>query len=159
MITATLSVDDYISAHRLDKSRVRTIVYLVALAVLIVGVALAIAGVKWAVIVICTGGGGLLGQWWDDRVGLPNKVRKLYGQFKGISDPLTFSWDAETIEGRGADGHGRRKWRDYVRFKENDDVFLLYLTDTLWHVFPKRWFIDAGQLEEFRTYASRAGET
>jgi hypothetical protein len=159
MITATLTVDDYISAHRLHYQRLRRIVHIVGTVLLIVGAILAFTSVKWAPIVIFGSIFGLLGQWWEDRYGIPTKVRKLYHQFKGLSEPLTFHWDAEKIEGQNADGHARRKWRDYVRLKENDEVILLYITDQLWHVYPKRWFTDLGQLEEFRRYASTAGET
>jgi hypothetical protein len=45
-----------------------------------------------------------------------------------------------------------------VRLKENNEVFLLYITDQLWEVFPKRCFSPA-QIEEFRKFASTAGET
>ena len=103
--------------------------------------------------------GGLLGNWWDERVGLPDKARKLYGQFKGISEPYEISWNAEYLESRSANGHGKRKWKDYVRFKENEDVFLLYITDQLWEAIPKRCFENASQLEEFRQLASATGET
>ncbi|MCL4688479.1 MAG: YcxB family protein [Burkholderiales bacterium] len=158
MITATLTVDDYIAAHRLHHQG-RRLFYVIGAAVLILGVGLSFTTLhSWAPIAVFTGIGGLLGQWWDDRVGLPQKVRKLYGQFKGLSDPMSFNWDSECIEGSSAEGHGKRKWSDYVRLKEDDDIFLLYITDQLWHAYPKRWFTSPEQLAEFRTYASKAGE-
>ena len=128
--------------------------------VLGLGIGLAFAGVIiWAPIATLAGIGGLLGQWWEDRVGIPAKVQKLYIQYKGISDPITFGWDSEQIEGTSTSGHGKRNWRDYAHLKENDEVFLLYVTDQLWHLYPKRWFTAPEQLEEFRKYAGTAGET
>jgi hypothetical protein len=159
MITATLTVDDYIAAHRLDRRRIRVTMYTIGVVVLAIGIGLYLTGVKWWPIALLGGAGGLIGQWWDDRLWLPSKVRKLYDQFKGISDPVTFSWDAVQIEGRGSDGEARRKWSDYLRLRENDEVFLLYITDQLWHVYPKRWFADPSQLEEFGRYARAIGET
>jgi hypothetical protein len=159
LITATITVDDYIAGHRLHYARARGNLYGAAAVLTVIGVAMMIGGAKWALAVLLAGIGGLLGNWWDDRVRMPGKVRKLYEQFKGISDPVELSWDAEKIEGRSATGHGSRKWRDYARLKEDDEVFLLYATDQLWYVFPKRWFGDQKQLEEFRSYARNAGET
>ena len=159
MVTATVTVDDYIAAHRLHYQRRTKLLYLVWSVLLAIGIGIAILELRmWAPIVILGGLGALLGHWWDDRVGLPNKVRKLYGQFKGISEPTEISWSAEFVEARGPNGQGKRKWRDYVRFKENDEVFLLYITDQLWEAFPKRCF-NSAQLEEFRSHAMAAGET
>jgi hypothetical protein len=158
MITASVTVDDYIAAHRLHLRRRSLIWYAIGAAVLVVGVVMVFAGVKtWAPITIMAGVGGLLGQWWEDRIGMPSKVRRLYAQFKGIEEAGVLTWNAEYLEGRSANGQGKRKWRDYVRFTENEEVFLLYLTDDLWEAIPKRSF-SAEQLVEFRSYASKAGE-
>lgn len=158
MITASLTVEDYIAAHRLFYRRVRTQFYRASALTLFIGLLFALKeSGNWPQIVIWAGVGGLIGNWWEDRFGLPQKVEKLYGQFKGISEPLTFSWDSEHIEGQSTEGHGKRKWTDYVRFREDETVFLLYITDHLWHVYPKRWFGNPSQLEEFRKYAMKAG--
>jgi hypothetical protein len=160
VITVSITLDDYISAHRIHHSRMRTAMYVASGIVVAVGAAGAALGIKtWPLIAICGGVGGVLGQWWEDRIGLPNKVRKLYDQFKGITEPATISWDSEWIEGRGERGHGKRKWKEYLRLKENDDVFLLYVTDQLWDAVPKRCFANQAQIEEFRRYASVAGDT
>jgi hypothetical protein len=158
MIRAQVTVDDYIAAHRLHHRRRTIIFYAIFAAIALVGVILGASGWKYWLIVMLGGVGGLLGQWWDDRIGLPGKVRKLYAQFKGIEDPGELSWDTEYIEGRSERGQGRRKWTEYARFVENDEVMLLYITDQLWEAFPKRIF-DGEQLEQFRKFAQRAGES
>jgi hypothetical protein len=152
MITAQITVDDYIAAHRLHHRRRTITIYAVCAVIVIGAIVLWAAGWKYWIILLFTGLGGLLGQWWDDRVGLPRKVRKLYAQFKGIEEPAELSWDAEHVAGRSARGEGRRKWNEYARFVENDEVMLLYITDQLWEVYPKRIF-QPPQLEEFRKLA------
>ena len=159
MITSNFIVEDYISAHRLHHQQTRKVFPIIAVAILGVGILLAFWGSTFLASIAIFGGiGGLLGNWWDERVGLPDKARKLYGQFKGISEPYEMSWNADYLESRNANGQGKRKWKDYVRFKENEDVFLLYITDQLWEAIPKRCFESASQLEEFRQLASTAGE-
>ena len=158
MITAEITVDDYIAAHRLHHQRRTKILYTIFAATTVAGAVLLAIGWKFWPIVLLGGIGGLLGQWWDGRVGLPSKVRMLYAQFKGLSEPAVLSWDAEYIEGRSARGEGRAKWAEYVRLTENDEVMLLYITDELWEAFPKRIF-SSPQLEEFRNFARKAGES
>jgi hypothetical protein len=132
-------------------------IYVLCAACLLVGVLLLGAGAKWWMIVAFGGAGGLAGQWWEDNFGLPGKVEKLYRQYKGLAEPMSFCWDVEVIEGENAEGYGRRKWKDFVRMREDDEVFLLYVTDQLWHVYAKRWFASSSQIDEFRKYARQAG--
>ena len=160
MITVSVTLDDYISAHCIHHARMRKAMYVASVIVVAIGTTGAALDAKtWPIIAICGGIGGILGQWWEDRLGLPNKVRKLYNQFKGISEPATISWDAEYIEGKGEHGYGKRRWKDNIRLKENDEVFLLYVTDQLWEAVPKRCFANQAQIDEFRKYASVAGDT
>jgi hypothetical protein len=157
VVTATVTVNDYIAAHRLHHRRRSQVWYAICVAVFLVGVGLALSGVKfWGPVTIMGGIGGLLGQWWEDRVGLPTKVRKLNAQFKGAGDPSELTWDAEKLEGRHSRGHGTRRWTDYVRCKESEEVFLLYVTDQLWELIPKHC-LSPEQISEIRTYASKAG--
>ena len=129
----------------------------VSAALLLAGCIGALAGFKWGQFAIWGGMGGLIGQLWEERFHVPSKVKKLYAQYKGINDPVTVTWNAEYVEGSTADGSGKRRWRDYVRLKEDKNIFLLYITDQLWHSYPKRWF-DEQQLEEFGRYARLANE-
>lgn len=158
MITARVTVDDYIAAHRLHHQRRTKILYAVFAVIAVAGLALWATGWKYWPIVLFTGVGGLLGQWWEDRGALPGKVRKLFAQYKGIDEPAELSWDADFLTGRSARGEGKRKWAEYARFAENKEVMLLYITDQLWEVYPKRIF-EASQLEEFRRFARRGSES
>jgi hypothetical protein len=161
LITATLSADDYIAGHRLFYRRVRKGMYIAAIVLLVIGLVVVYLDPKtwWGPMLTMGGVGGVVGNWYEDRFRLPDKVRALYGQFKGLSEPLTVTWDSEYVEGKNAEGSGRRKWRDFVRMREDEHVFLLYVTDHLWHVYPKRWFSSPDQIADFRRFASNAGET
>lgn len=131
--------------------------YVLAAVALVIGILLMGAGVRWWFIVAMAGVGGLIGQWWEDNFYLPSKVKKLHAQYKGFAEPMAFSWDAEVIEGENSEGYGRRKWKDFVRVREDEHVFLLFVTDQLWHVYAKRWFTEPAQVDEFRKYANQAG--
>ena len=156
MLTIHITLDDYIAAHRMHHQRGTAIFLLVSTVILIAGLLLAAVGWKWAIALVGGGIGGLLGGLWDDRWGVPGKVRKLYDQFKGISEPAEISWDDEYLRGKSADGQGQRKWEDYVQLKENEQIILLYITEQLWQVMPKRFFASAAQKEEFLALARKA---
>ena len=61
MITAQITVDDYIAAHRLHHQRRTRILYAISATVAIGGVLLWVVGWKYWVIVLFTGLGALLG--------------------------------------------------------------------------------------------------
>ncbi len=158
-VAVSLTVDDYVAAHRLHYQRYQRMSYLLVGLILMFGIGLALSGVNAPVGTIIFGGvGGLAGAWWQDRRYLPRKVAKLYAQFKGIAAPFTLSWNEESVDGESANGRSRQPWVDYVAFKENDTMILLYLTDALWQAFPKRWFRDPEQLENFVRCARVAGK-
>lgn len=157
MITATVSVDDYINAHQLHARSAMKKWFLVSALTAVVGAVLMSLRVQfWGWVLLGGGLGSLLGTWWDVRARIPAKVRKLYGQYKDIAEPTQITWDGEYLKGRNVNGESRRKWRDYVRLKEDDKVFLLYVTDQIWQVIPKRCFAGEAEIDEFRKHASLA---
>ena len=109
-ITVSLTVDDYIAAHRLHQQQQLRNCCIGCFALLAVGVALKLSGVNTPAEAIIFGAlCGLFGAWWQDRRYLPRKVTKLYRQFKGIESLRTISWTDNSIEGESASGHGHDK--------------------------------------------------
>jgi hypothetical protein len=90
---------------------------------------------------------------------LPWKVRRIHRQQKDLAFPFTYTWDSEFLKAQSVGGQSKRKWTNYVRCKENENLFLLYHADNLFEMFPKSWFQDQAQLIEFRSLANRAKET
>jgi hypothetical protein len=54
-------------------------------------------------------------------------------------------------------GQASRPWLDYVKSKEDNQVFLLYHSDVMFEIIPKSWFRSSEQVEAFRRLSSRAG--
>jgi YcxB-like protein len=156
MITGVVSEQEYVEAHTLHRRSIAVATNCVMVAILGVGVVLASFGVRpWGLILILGGIGGLLGEAAQARLYLPGKVRKLYAQFKGIEAPITYRWGASTFEVKSERGGGTRNWTDLHKIKENDELFLLYSTDALFEVVPKKWFESTAQMSEFRRLAKR----
>ena len=158
LITATLSVDDYIAAHRLLRRKRRPIAYVVGGLVAAIGLVIALAGVQaLGAVVMFAGIGALLGHAWHDRRYVLRNARQLYGETLAFSRPFTFTWDAEAIQGLGANSVGRCRWDELVRYEECEKVMVLFVDEDAWQVYAKKWFTDAAALEDFRAHASRAG--
>ena len=159
MITGIVSQYDYLAAHLLHRRKAAIVMQWLMVPVGLIGLFTILAGNwKWGGIILCGGIGGLVGELVQTRVFLPRKVKKLYAQYKGIASPITFEWDATRLIGRSEKGRGERQWKDYAKVKEDDRVFLLYITDHLFEVVPKGWFSEPDKLQEFRTYAQAGRE-
>jgi YcxB-like protein len=52
-------------------------------------------------------------------------------------------------------GQAHRPWANFLRYRENDDLFLLYHSDVMFELLPKRWFADDTALNAFRTEVAR----
>lgn len=159
MITGIISIDDFLNAQRLHRAnalrgfyRFFRIAILIAIPVCFylvkaLGLTLALLSIGVAI-------GGQI----TSKLILPWKVRRLHRQQKDLAFPFTYTWNAEFLEGQGVSGQSKRAWTNYHKFREDRHVFLLYHSDNLFEVFPKRWFSDNEQIDEFRRLASQAGQ-
>ncbi len=160
-ISVVVTKTDYIAAHRLHwRSSFRKTLGALFVFVLIAG-ALSLSGVvkiSLALILFCAIG-GFLGGWIQNRIFLPRKVAKLYDQFKNVADPCTVEWDAMHVSFRSPDAHSTSRWTDYAQTKEDSDVCLLYVTDALFQVIPKRSFGSPEVLSDFLLHAKSVPHT
>jgi hypothetical protein len=160
MITGTISISDYLDAQRLHRSPGIWWYYLAsAIAVAIVVALYFLSKRNLGLIVGCAGIGGVIGELTMSAFYLPWKVRRLHRQQKTLASPFTYTWDSEFLEARGISGHSKHEWKNYAKCKESEKIFLLYHADNLFEMFPKSWFRDQTQIDEFRKFAHRAGET
>lgn len=156
MITGVVSEQEYVEGHSFHRRPVAVAMNWVMVFIFGVGLVLAfLGGGRWGYILIIGGLGGLLGEAVQARVYLPGRVRKLYAQFKGVDSPTTYTWDHSIFEIKSERGGVKRNWTDLHKVKENEDLFLLYTTDHLFEIVPKRWFANTEEVSEFRRYAKR----
>jgi len=88
---------------------------------------------------------------------LPMKWRRIYRQQKSLQRPYSLEITDQGIAGKSENGEGVVPWGDYVRWKEGNGIFLLYLSDPLFQVIPFRYFHfqTDEQIEEFRKLLSQ----
>lgn len=154
-IEVRLDDTDHLAAQRLHTRWTRR--QLLAYASTVVGGALLLLMPMrgfWTNVVGCAliGGaiGGALGREVTRWVWLPYRARRLFAQHKALHKPIEFEWDDEALSCRTESASGRTPWADYARRREDRHVILLYPSDALFQVVPRRCFADVAQERSFR---------
>lgn len=158
MIAGRLTEADFLAAQRLYRRRWARGAIVILLIVAAAGVALLLAtGQRIGIGLLCIAAGGLLGETIQSRLLLPRQARRLFRQCAAYRQSFQYSWDEDWLSVTCESGNARRRWSDYVKYRENDRVFLLYHADNLFEMLPKAWFSGAGQMAELRRLAAKAG--
>ena len=78
------------------------------------------------------------------------RCKKIYRQQKNLSLPVEYLWDHEGIHVSNENSSGRMLWSDFVKYRENKYLFLLYQSDVMFNMLPKSAFLNEGQLNDFK---------
>ena len=80
----------------------------------------------------------------------PKQIRKLYGQQKMLQSPYTVEFTPEGLLTRHETGDSKLTWDYFRKWKEGRELFTVYQSDVLMHIYPKRCFASTAELDEFR---------
>ncbi len=86
---------------------------------------------------------------------VPYKCRRAYEQRKDLHRECTFTPSDEGLSFKSVDVEGKKAWSDYLKWKEGKSVFLLYMSDNLYQLVPKRFFATGADIDAFRDTLSR----
>jgi YcxB-like protein len=151
-----LDQQDFISAQMLHtKVTRRQVLIWGACLVVSATLMLFLQRIPW-LLVPCAGiFGGLIGALFTKTVYrwlfLPRRSAKLFQQQKSLRHEITYTWDAQNLRVENERGQGTIPWADYLKWRENERLFLLYQSDVLFNVLPKRIFAHGSDLDAFRT--------
>lgn len=157
-ISGQLDWKDYLKAQRLHMrpSRAARAALYVAMVVVIgalaygFGAMAAGAGAEiwsWLLPLVIIGGLTVLYYY----VLLPWNVRRIFSQQKELSVPLEHEITDSALVSSSQYGSGVRPWADFHKWKEDKDVLLLYMSDVMFVLIPKR-FCTAEQVEAIRSH-------
>jgi hypothetical protein len=68
----------------------------------------------------------------------PAQLKRLFNQQKELSSPFEMELTDEGYGFSNAYGSGRFPWKDFAKYQEGPDIFLLYRADNLFNMLPKR---------------------
>ena len=82
---------------------------------------------------------------------LPIKSRRSYAAHKLLQSPITYSWDLNNFIARSEYGNSTIPWSKFLKYKENEETFLLYISRSQFYCIPKHAFPTDGIRNEFAT--------
>jgi hypothetical protein len=83
---------------------------------------------------------------------LPRQVRKIFFQQKELSSPFEIEINEEGLKFSNEYGNSLRPWDHYTKWKENNELILLYHSDLVYSIIPKRFVTDPSQIEKIKNY-------
>jgi hypothetical protein len=167
MITIQLNEQDYLDAQRLHR-RSSEVRFWVALAVAVLAFASVLIGdlkpplpegffsSHAGPLAIMLAVGILLVVF--RYVYIPSRHRRIFRQQKNLHVLYELSWSDTGFVATSERGSVRTAWTDVVKCRENEKLLLLYLSDVMFHILPKRSFPDdatSAQIREFVEHSLR----
>lgn len=80
---------------------------------------------------------------------LPRRLKNIYRQQKDLQRPFAFDWTEAGYTLESDHGNSRVPWSDVVRWREGEQVFIIYRSDVLFNLVPKR-DLGAAELDRLR---------
>ncbi len=82
---------------------------------------------------------------------LPWNTRRIFLQQKEYAAPFEIEITPQALLAYSQYGYSNRPWADYRKWRQDEKLLLLYLSDVQYTVIPKR-FLDDQQIEEIRAH-------
>ena len=157
MISGTLTQEQHLHALRIHRRKAVTLQVGILLGVAATGAVAWALGIRYpGMVLVGAGVGGVIGAFVQSRFTLPRHVARVYDQQASLHAHYTYSWDEEWLNVASEHAHDRRRWSDYIKLRESEELVLLYHSDIMFEIFPKAWFNEQKQMDEFRRLASQA---
>lgn len=85
---------------------------------------------------------------------IPRRTRIVYKQQKTLQAPYDVEISEDQYQATSAHGACAMPWQDFHQYKVGPTLILVYQSDALFHMFPKRWFAD-GEFAELQQILTR----
>lgn len=85
------------------------------------------------------------------------RARRAFRHSRLLREPADIAWDDTRLTFRSEVAHSAIAWGDYLKWKENDRLYLVYLTDQQYHAIPKRVFATPEVERSFRRHLGGIG--
>lgn len=141
-IEGTVSLEDYVEANRLHKRAKGSglIAKILLLIILVAGsLDLIIDSFVNQTWVLLIGPLALIGAVLLYYLYIPYQAKKIYQQQKTIQMPFTITISNEGLHVKNQFGEGNYPWNIFSNWKEGDNLILLFHSDLMFTILPKRY--------------------
>ena len=91
---------------------------------------------------------------------VPISAYRIFNQQKSLNLPFSIEASPEALSSFNETGKSVMPWNHFVKWKEGGTLFLIYHSDVMFQLVPKRFFQSHAELNEFRGFLAgvrRAG--
>jgi hypothetical protein len=96
--------------------------------------------------------GGIIAGGLTRYIYVPWRASRIFDQQKSLHRAYSVSWDENGVMFKDETGQTIVKWSDYLKYKENEKFVLLYHSDIMFNMLPKKAFLIDENLQEFCSY-------
>ena len=150
-IRFSLTADDYVAATRLHMTRAfyrnKLIKLTLVMGLLYAVLAFVVMGEwTWPYAAVAAGLGSVaavivgLGIAVSNHILIARRSRRIFAQQKSLHDEFEFSWDETGFDLSTQSARSRHDWADFRQWAEGADGIILYQSDALFNMLPKRAF-------------------
>lgn len=86
---------------------------------------------------------------------LPMQTRKIFAQQKALHSPFEVEFNETEMTVSNEFGNSRIPWGNFARWKEDSELILLYHSDVMYNIIPKRFFSDSQQIEIVKSFLEK----
>jgi hypothetical protein len=79
---------------------------------------------------------------------LPLRAKRIFRQQKALHEPYEVELTDEALSSMSAYGDFKMEWSAFHKYKTSKNLILVYQSDAIFHMFPRRWFTES-QFTEF----------
>lgn len=101
---------------------------------------------------IIGGGGALVWRFIYIRTILPRKLREIFRQQKSLHRPYKIAWDDNSLSASAETAASKYNWADIHKWREGPDLFMVFYSDVMFQMIPKRFFKHDKDPSEFRQF-------
>lgn len=77
----------------------------------------------------------------------PSTIARAYRQHKDLASPFEMELNDEGYSIQNEYGSGKTPWKDYIKWKADAKMILLYKSDNMFNMVPRRLLSEVGQAE------------
>lgn len=80
----------------------------------------------------------------------PKRVRKIFSQQKAMQIPYSYTVTEEAVMTKSEISEEKLPWNHFIKWKEGTNLFVIYHSDVMFRMVPKRCFASPEEMAQFR---------
>ena len=81
---------------------------------------------------------------------VPRRVRKIFWQQKAMQIPYSYTVTDEAVMTKSEISEEKLPWNHFIKWKEGKNLFVIYHSDVMFRMVPKRCFMSPEEMTQFR---------